>query len=610
MTTDRHIRSIELLAPAHDLDAGCAAIDCGADAVYIGGPGFGARLSAGNNIGDIARLVNYARRFRVRIYAALNTLIYEDELKEAEKTAKELINAGVDALIVQDMSFMRMQLPDVEMHASTQICNTTPDKVRFLGESGFSRVILERGLTFDEIKSIRKSTNIDLECFVHGAICVGFSGQCYMSRSMCNRSGNRGDCSQPCRLTYDLLDGQRNVILKGKHLLSVLDLNLSERIPQLIDAGITSFKIEGRLKDTNYVRNVVGYYRTIIDQALASRPELCRSSSGRTIFDFDPDPARSFSRGSTTWMFDGKRKGQASFSTPKATGEYIGKVKNIRKNSFQLDRPITLHSGDGICFMCGGELTGTNINNIEGTYIYPNKMTGISPGTDIYRNYDHIFNTRLAHSKVCRVVDINMKAAISDKTIILTADDREGNTVSVKEPLDFGNARESLQMTGTIRKQLSKLGDTIFRTSEIVVEKKCDSTPFIPVSKLNELRRKATDQLLEKRLENHKRSHKKAENISFPYPEQHISGETSITNSLARSFYTDHGVETIEEPFEMLNSLSGKCVMRSAYCLRRELGECLREGPTLKGPLRLRRGAITWLLDFDCQACRMNIIKE
>lgn len=602
--------TLELLAPAHDLQAGRAAVDCGADAVYIGGPGFGARLSAGNSIDDIARLVEYARPFGVRVYAALNTLVFEDELAQAEKTARELIGAGVDALIVQDMAYLRMGLTGVELHASTQMCNCTPEKIAFLGQCGFSRAILERGLTLEEIRAIRGATEMELECFVHGAICVGFSGQCYMSRSMSSRSGNRGDCTQSCRLTYDLLDAEGNVVIKEKHLLSVRDLNLSDRIPQLIDAGITSFKIEGRLKDSNYVRNVVGHYRKAIDRALAQRPGLSRSSSGRTIFDFDPDPSRSFSRGSTTWMLDGKTKGQASFSTPKATGEYVGKVARTGRNSFALPDAQKLHPGDGICFIVEGELTGTNVNRVDAGEVFPNRMEGITPGTEIFRNYDHLFNTRLERSRTRRIIDISVHVQISPNNITVTMADVEGNSARATESIDYGPARDGGKMEETVRSQLSKLGDTLFNATEVTISGTEGLMPFIPASKLGELRREVVEKLLAVRLANIPRPHPQIENPSLPYPGNRLGGEANITNSLAQRFYTDHCVEVIEEPFELLRTLSGKRVMTTSYCLRRELGQCLKCEHTLKGPLRLRRGAITWLLDFDCTACRMDIIKD
>lgn len=603
------IRKIELLAPARDCATGCIAIDSGADAVYIGGPAFGARAAAGNAIKDIAELAEYAHVFGAKVYAALNTIVFENELKEAEKTARELISAGADALIVQDMAFLRMGLQGVELHASTQMCNCTPEKVEFLREAGFSRIILERGLTLAEISGIAKVEGIDIECFVHGAICVGFSGQCYMSRSMSRRSGNRGDCSQPCRLTYDLLDGTGNTVIRGKHLLSVLDLNLSERIPQLLDAGVTSFKIEGRLKDANYVRNVVSYYRMAIDKALEGREGMIRSSSGRSIYDFTPDPSRSFSRGFTTWMLDGKKAGQASFSTPKATGEYIGKVTAADRDSFTVSGDVPLQPGDGICFIAGGELIGTNVNKAEGQRVWPNKPDNIVPGAAIYRNYDHVFNSRLDKSRTRRVIGIKADCRIMSGVLSLSMTDEDGNSVHITENLDPEPAKDPVKMESVIRAQLSKLGDSVFAADAIDIT--IDGyLPFIPVSKINAIRRKATDSLLAERLRNHKKPANHVENRNFPYPSAELGGEANVTNPLAARFNRDHGVTEIAEPLDLMRTLSGQKVMTSAYCLRRELGQCLKGKHTLQGPLRIKRGAITWLLEFDCAACRMNIIKE
>ncbi|MDR2886316.1 MAG: U32 family peptidase, partial [Rikenellaceae bacterium] len=365
-------RKTELLAPARDYDAGRAAVDFGADALYIGAPRFGARVAAGNSVDDIARLVAYGRRFGVRTYATLNTLIYEDELAAAEAQARELIAAGVDALIVQDMAYMRMGLSGVELHASTQTHNVTPEGVRFLDACGFSRVILERGLTLEQIHAIRAGSSVALEAFVHGAICVGYSGRCFLSRTMSPRSGNRGECAQPCRLPYDLTDAQGRVLAAGKHLLSLRDMDLSAHLAGLLDAGVDSFKIEGRLKDISYVKNTVAHYRRALDSAMAAAGGFGRASAGRSVYDFEPDPARTFSRGATAYFVGGKAPGVAEFTTPKATGVYIGRVARVAGGSFILDGgagsgATGLAPGDGICFVapCGAML-GTSVNAAEG----------------------------------------------------------------------------------------------------------------------------------------------------------------------------------------------------------------------------------------------------
>ena len=433
MQNSAFVKTVELLAPAKDYASAVAAVDYGADAVYIGGAKFGARQAAGNSAEEIARVVEYARRYGVRVHAALNTLVWDDELEEAERQARELIAAGVDALIVQDMALRRMSLP-VELHASTQVCNSTPEGARFLGEAGFARVILERNLSLDEIRAICSATAAEVECFVHGAICVGFSGRCFLSRSMSGRSGNRGACSQPCRLAWDLTDGRGRTYIAGKHLLSVRDMNLSHRIGDLLDAGVTSFKIEGRLKDTNYIKNVVAYYRRAVDEALAVRPGFVRSSAGESVPDFTPDPSKSFTRGESEYFFAGKRPGVASFDTPKAVGEYVGRVAKVFGNGFTLLGEAELAPGDGICFITPHGVTGTNVNAAEGRRIVPNRMEGIVAGAEVYRNSDRLFNLRLERSRTRRVIPATAVAEVSAEGFAITYTDCEGVTASAARP--------------------------------------------------------------------------------------------------------------------------------------------------------------------------------
>ncbi|MDL2319558.1 U32 family peptidase [Alistipes sp. OttesenSCG-928-B03] len=604
------MRKLELLAPARNVDSGRAAVDYGADALYVGGPAFGARVAAGNTIEDIAQLVDYARPFGVRVYATLNTLVYEDELAAAERTARELIASGVDALIVQDMAFMRMGLEGVELHASTQTCNTTPEKVRFLGESGFSRVILERGLSLDEIRAIRAATDTELECFVHGAICVGFSGQCYLSRSMGTRSGNRGDCMQACRLSWDLEDAGGNTLLKNKHLLSVADLDLSGRLGELVDAGICSFKIEGRLKDTGYVKNVTAHYRLALDRIIASRDGLRRSSDGRTMVDFAPDPSRSFTRGGSEWLLDGQRAGLASFDTPKATGARLGAVARVGRDWFETDGTAPA-PGDGICFVAGGELAGTNINRVEGRRAYPNRMDGIVQGITVFRNHDHAFETMLEQSRTRTVIDARAEVAVEAEGVRLTVTDSAG--VSASASLSGGGepAKDPAKMEATLRAQIAKSGDTIFSINKVAVAIAAGvRMPFVPVSAVNSLRREALERLHEARLSLPPVRRTVAENRGLPYPAQRLGGEANVTNSLAERFYRDHGVVEIDRAFDLRETLTGECVMTSGYCLRRETGRCLRGKPSDGGSLWLVRGRSRYRLEFDCSECRMRVIKE
>lgn len=602
------MKTIELLAPARDYATGVAAVDCGADAIYIGGSGFGARKAASNTTEDVARLVKYAHAFGVRVYATLNTIIYESELEAARKAARELIAAGVDALIVQDMAFMRMNLDGVEIHASTQTYNATSEHVKFLQESGFSRVILERGLSLEQIKAIRNETQVDLECFIHGAICVGNSGQCYLSRSMGTRSGNRGECGQPCRLSYDLVDGYGNALMRDKHLLSVKDMNLSPCIGKLIQSGVTSFKIEGRLKDVNYVRNIVGHYRKLIDTELALRKDLRRSSFGKSALDFTPDPRRSFTRSGSTYFIDGKVKGVATIDSPKAIGTFVGKVTTLTRDSFDIASAQSLAAGDGICFFCNGELLGTNINRVDGNKVFPNRMDGIVRGTDIFCNYDHSFSMSLERSHARRIMSVSAKVETSATRIILSMRAESGAEVVCLREGEFAQALNAPKMFETIKTQIARSGDTIFSIDSISIQ---PSAPyFVPVSMIAEMRREALEELYRKLCDSSPARKIVTENKEFSYTTNHLDARANVVNSLAESFYHEHGVTVLERGLDECVSLIGEIVMTSPYCIRREIGECLRENAKLRGELFLRRGAMSYRLDFDCSACMMRLIKE
>ena len=600
------MRTVELLAPAKDYASAVAAVDCGADAVYIGGARFGARQAAGNSTEEIARVAEYAHRFGARVHATLNTLLWDSELADAERQARELIGAGVDALIVQDMALRRMNLP-VELHASTQVAVRTPEQARFFGEVGFARVILERALSLDEIRAVCAATHAEVECFVHGAICVGYSGRCFLSRSMSERSGNRGACSQPCRLPWDLTDGAGHTYLKSKHLLSVRDLNLSERIGELLDAGVSSLKIEGRLKDINYIRNVVAAYRRAVDEALASRPGLRRSSVGESRPDFAPDPSKSFTRGESQYFFDGRRAGVASFDTPKAVGERVGRVARVGGGAFRLERDADLAPGDGICFVRGGELVGTNVNAVEGARIVPNRMEGIGPGTEIFRNYDHRFNKLLSASRTRRAIPVTAHVEATAEGVALTYTDCEGIRAGVSRAAALDAAKNPAANAAAIRVQAAKSGDTIFAVGDVEV---AGGEWFVPASLAAELRREGLEKLLQARLARPREHRILPENPAARYPSERVAAEENVTNRLAEAFYRDHGVKHIEPPLELADSFDGACVMRSAYCIRREIGECLRERPRLRGDLYLQRGAQRYRLEFDCAQCEMKLIGE
>ena len=597
------MRQIELLSPAKDFEAARAAVDHGADALYMGAARFGARRSAANTLEEVARAVEYAHQYGVRVHSTLNTVLYDEELDDAERLARELIDVGVDALIVQDMALRRMNLP-IEMHASTQVGTIAPEQALFLEQCGFSRVILERALTLEDIRAIRAATSVELECFVHGAICVGYSGRCFLSRSTSNRSGNRGECSQPCRLPYDLKDERGRTIMAGRHLLSVRDLDLSGELEALIDAGVASFKIEGRLKDVRYIKNVVSHYRRALDEIIARRDDIVRSSVGRSVVEFVPDPQKSFTRGASEYMLYGKRSGVASFDTPKAVGEPIGRVGRVFPRAFTLETKADISTGDGVCVIADGELFGTNINYVEGDKITPNRMDGIREGAMVYRNYDHRFSLQLDRSRTTRTIDAKARVELSSEGVNLTVTDCEGVSVDIQREVQLELASDPQKMASTAQRQVAKSGGTIFSVEDVEV---VGSEFFAPASLLSDVRREALEALRQKRI-GRKLPHRiQDDDDSAHYPYAVVSRYENVTNRLAEEFYRTHGAQQIERALET-KPTDGERVMISSYCIRREIGQCLKERPTLKGELYIEHGAARYKLDFDCAACRMSLV--
>ena len=604
------MRKLELLAPAKDYDTAVDAIDCGADAVYIGAGKFGARHSATNAVEDIARVAEYAHRYGVKVYATLNTLLFDHELEEAREQALALIKAGVDALIVQDMAYWKMNLP-IALHASTQTNCVTAERVRFFEEMGFARAILERSLSKNDIAEIRKATNIELEAFVHGAICVSQSGRCFFSRSTSERSGNRGECSQPCRLEYDLCNDKGETIIKSKHLLSVRDLDLSARLGEMIDLGICSFKIEGRLKDRTYVRNIVSLYRQLLDREIAKRNDVERSSVGRSTIEFEPNASRTFTRGAGEYFFDGKCRGVASFDTPKAMGERIGKVARADRRGIVLDRKHDLTTGDGVCFISNGALVGTNVVGVEGDRVQLNRYDGVAVGVELFRNYNRLFSQAVERSRVKRTIAVDLNLKFSKNKITLTATDETGCEGSASIPYSFEEVRDAAKGEEALRRQLSRSGDTMFEVRDIAIE----NLGFVPMSVVGELRREALNNLEISRLSDYEfelhlasfidstnRWERKAQ-----YPSKVLTPQDNVTNHLAREFYAECGVEEIAEGLDCRPSTAGEQVIISDYCIRREIGECLLERPRLKGDLYLVRGTKKYRLCFDCKKCQMRI---
>lgn len=602
-------QAVELLAPARDLQCGITAIDCGADAVYIGAPSFGARSAAGNSLEEIKALAEYAHRYWARVYITLNTLLRDDEIDAAVALAWQLYECGIDGLIVQDMGLLESKLPPLPLIASTQVHNHTPERVAFLEQTGFHRAILARELSLDEIRTIRNAApSIELECFVHGALCVCYSGQCYLSYALGGRSGNRGQCAQPCRKRYDLLDESGNSLVRGRHLLSIRDLNLSGSLRELVDAGITSFKIEGRLKDARYVANVVAYYSARLNE-LGVR----RSSSGHSRIEFTPDLAKAFNRGFTSYFLHGKREKIGSHMTPKMVGEPAGIVQQIRSGAFALGGTgaIQLHPGDGLCFFDrAGELHGTLVNAVAGRVVTPEKMDGLQTGLQLFRNHDHEFMSsldrgvaRLAPSSTTRVAGtqrrIEMRFTLRDGQ--LQAEDEDSNTASVAISAAQPAAKPEAALT-TLRRQLEKTGDSEFCCVEIKTE--LSVTPFLPVSAINSLRRQSLDELRRVRAETRPQCQPWKPGTPVPFPEHELTYLGNVLNQRSAAFYRRHGVTQIEPAAESGLDMRGRRLMLTRYCLKYELGMCGKPPKSLK---LVDEEGRRLELRFDCARCQMHV---
>jgi putative protease len=599
----------ELLAPAQNLECGLAAIDAGADAVYIGAARFGARAKAGNSLADIEALARHAHTYWARVYVTLNTLLYDDELPQAVRLAYQLYDIGVDALIIQDVGLLECDLPPIPLIASTQMHNHTPERVAFLEAVGFRRVILARELSLAQIKAIRQATTLELETFVHGALCVSYSGQCLMSYAIGGRSGNRGECAQPCRRVYSLVDGNGKVIVKDRHLLSLRDFNLSAHLGDLLDAGVTSFKIEGRLKEKTYVVNVVSAYRRALDRELAARG-LTKSSSGRSLVDFTPDLNKTFNRGYTTYFLHGREEPPGSIDTPKMVGEVVGDVVAVDRRSFRLP-PGTpeLHNGDGLCFFDEqGVLQGTVVNAVNGLTITPNSLEHIRKGTRIYRNHDHAYLRQLEKSQPARTIAVKFTLEEAPEGFTLTAVDEDGIRALATLAAEKTRAEKPEQALATVEKQLRKTGGTAFDCAGVVVN--WQMPYFLPVATLNELRRAALDNLTAARAQTRPRLAGEIHRNAVPYPEKQLTYLGNVLNRQAETFYRRHGVMAIEPAAESGLDMRGRRVMRTRYCLLHQLGLCRREkGVTpLAEPLFLvDEDGHKYPLRFDCAKGEMEV---
>ena len=637
------MKKIELLSPAKNLEVGIAAINHGADAVYIGGPSFGAREKVGNSIEDIEALCRHAALFDAKVYVTMNTLLYDSELEDARKLAYDCWNAGVDALIVQDMALLNMDMPPIALHASTQCHNIEAEKVKFLEDVGFSQLVLARELSIEQIKDIRSKTTVPLEYFIHGALCVSYSGQCYLSHVIGGRSANRGACAQPCRLSWNLENAEGKRLISNRHLLSLRDLNNSKNIEELIDAGITSFKIEGRLKDIDYVKNVTAYYRNRIDEIIAKRDDICRSSRGESSPTFYPAPEKSFSRGFTDYFIHGRQKYIDAPYSPKSMGEYLGTIEKIKNKSITIRTGKELHNGDGLCFLDReNNLLGFNVNAVA-----ENKTRSLSQtitsntdismatrfkieGSKIFRNHDNVWEKELEKSNGNRKQKISLRFSDTEDGFALSAklynEDSEYVTTNISIEKEVAiNTEKALD---NIKSKLSQWGDTEFSVEEIDVDfndngqqttdnRHCpQESPvetygrtslayFIRASVLGEMKKDLVEKLKSYLIEKHRNEREtfiKPE-INVLYPMEKVSYLGNVINEKSREFYKKHGVEIIEDGLEKLRSNDELVVMTTKHCVRYANNICSKEIGKPASSLYLVNDKGRFRLDFDCRNC-------
>lgn len=604
-------RKIELLAPAKNLECGMEAINHGADAVYIGAPKFGARAAAVNSLEDIEALVQYAHLYNARIYVTVNTILKEEELKETEEMIQALYRIGVDALIVQDMGITKLNLPPIPLHASTQMDNRTPEKVKFLWEAGFRQVVLARELSLREIAKIHAACpETPLEVFVHGALCVSYSGQCYVSQACFGRSANRGECAQFCRLPFSLVDADGKVIVRDKHLLSLKDMNQSDELELLLDAGASSFKIEGRLKDVSYVKNVTAAYRQKLDAIFARRPEYRRASSGTSRYEFKPQLDKSFSRGFTHYFLHGRDKDIFSFDTPKSLGEEMGTVKEVRGNYLTVAGLKSFHNGDGVCYMDEqGRLQGFRVNRVDGNKLYPQEMPRVKPRTLLYRNYDQEFERVLGRKSAERKLAVDLLLSDNEFGFSLTLTDEDNNRVSLTLPREKELARTP--QTDNLKTQLAKLGNTPFEAREVSVS--FAQNWFLPASVLADFRRQAVDQLLTARKINYRREMAVWKPTQHAFPQTTLSYLGNVMNTRAASFYHDHGVQRIAMAYEK-EPVEEAVLMFCKHCIRYSMGWCpvhhRVRSPYQEPYYLLSNDGKRFRLDFDCKYCQMKVVAE
>lgn len=600
---------IELLSPARNLECGIAAIDHGADAVYIGAMRYGARAAAGNSIEDIAEMCRYAHQFSAKVYVTVNTILYDDELEDTRKLIWKLYEIGVDALIVQDFSLLKMDLPPIPLHASTQMDNRSIEKAKMLESLGFQQIVLARELSLSEIRDIHDAVpNTPLEAFVHGALCVSYSGKCYASQFCFGRSANRGECAQFCRLPFTLIDSDGEVVCKDKYLLSLHDMNRSSHLEEMMDAGVRSFKIEGRLKDVSYVKNITAYYRRAIDQVIQRRTEYARSSSGDTSFYFTPNPDKSFSRGFIDYFLKGRTFGLASFDTPKSRGEKVGYVKGVQKRCIVVSGTAVFSNGDGLSFIDeNGKLQGFRVNRVEGNHLYTTEQVNVRKGDILWRNLDHTHEKTMAQKTAERSIPISITLSDTEQGFHLSFHDDKGKEVGKHFLLEHQLAKSD--QTDSIKDVLSKLGGTVLSCRQVNI--RFTNPWFIPRSVLAEWRRSVAEEYSTYYVCSTSTADKQNQHCVFNEPA--CSFQHNISNRLSRQFYEESGAKVEEMAMEVTGAKADHMpLMTCRYCLRHEMGWCQRNRKNkcefhepffLLDPYGRR-----FLLDFDCKKCEMRVL--
>lgn len=616
-----HANQLELLSPARDTAIAREAILHGADAVYIGGPGFGARHNAGNSLQDLAELVPFAHRYGAKIFVTLNTILHDDELEPARSMIIDLYEAGIDALIVQDMGVLEMDLPPIELHASTQCDIRSVEKAKFLSDVGFSQIVLARELNLQQIAAIHQDVDATIEFFIHGALCVAYSGQCNISHAQTGRSANRGDCSQACRLPYTLKDDQGRVVAYEKHLLSMKDNDQSANLAALVDAGVRSFKIEGRYKDMSYVKNITAYYRQLLDELMEGRSDLTRASAGVTSHYFIPSPDKTFHRGSTDYFVNERKIDIGAFDSPKFVGLPVGEVLKVSKDHLDVNTTDTLTNGDGLNVLIKREIVGFRANTVEKTgknqyRIWPNEMPDmlkkLRANHPLNRNLDHNWQQALLKTSSERRVAVDIELSGHQQQLVMKVTSEEG--VSVTQTLDgqFDVANNPQKVFDSLRDGLTKLGQTMYSSRAVNIM--LTEALFVPNAQLNQLRRDAIEQLTEARLQSYKRGSRKPVSVPPPvYPDSHLSFLANVYNHKAREFYHRYGVQLIDAAYEAHEEKGEVPVMITKHCLRFAFNLCPKQAKgNIKSwkatPMQLVHGDEVLTLKFDCRPCEMHVI--